>query len=234
MAEDNAINRMVTVALLQDAGWVVDVAQNGVEAVAAFEKREYDLVFMDCRMPELDGYGATARMRAIEGGKRHTPIVALTAHAVEGEAERCRAAGMDDYVTKPIGGALLARVLEQWRPGAPSAEASAAVDAEVLDDLGRRSPSLLRQMLEHYVRAVPGEIAELRAAAVRGESEAMGARAHDLAGSALLVGAKELARRLRAVESLDSASGVGAIDALAAVQDEHERVLLALAARLQG
>jgi len=234
LAEDNAINRMVTVALLQEAGWQVDVATNGVEAVAAFGRREYDLVLMDCRMPELDGYGAAQQMRQQEAGReRRTPIVALTAHAVAGEAERCRAAGMDDYLTKPIGGALLGRVLDEWGPrGRDGGLADDAVDPSVLDDLGRRSAALLRQLLEHYLAAVPAEVAELRAVAARGDLESARARAHDLAGSALLVGAKELARRLRSIEALDSEAAMGLLDALSAVEEEHRRVVAALAARL--
>jgi len=237
LAEDNAINRMVTVALLRDAGWQVDVATNGLEAVAAFERRRYDLVLMDCRMPELDGYGAAQRIRAHEAGRTpRTPIVALTAHAVAGEADRCRAAGMDDYLTKPIGGALLARVLDEWGPRAPgdaaAAEDTEVIDASVLDDLGRRSAPLLRQLLENYVAAVPGEVAELRAVAARGDLEAARARAHDLAGTALLVGARTLARRLRSIEALDSEAAMGLLDALSAVEEEHRRVVAALAARL--
>jgi signal transduction histidine kinase/CheY-like chemotaxis protein len=254
VAEDNAINRMVTVALLREAGWTADIATNGVQAVTLFGRREYDLVLLDCRMPELDGYAAAQQMRQHEGGGRRTPIVALTAYAVAGEADRCRAAGMDDYLTKPISAAILGKLLDQYRPkpaaaggAAPTIEPMAsatsadpraeetgpALDPEVLDDLGRRSPALLRQLLEQYVGAIPGEMAELRATATRGDRERLAASAHDLVGSALLVGARELARRLRLVEALDAkASPADVQQAMARVDDEHRRVLTALVTRV--
>jgi signal transduction histidine kinase/CheY-like chemotaxis protein/HPt (histidine-containing phosphotransfer) domain-containing protein len=232
LAEDNAINRMVTVALLQDAGWTADVATNGVEAVEAFERRTYDLVLMDCRMPALDGYDAAAQMRRHETDGRRTPIVALTAHAFAGEADRCRAAGMDDYLTKPISGGLLAEVLERWRPAVVAPAAGPALDPGVLDDLGRRSSTLLRQLLEHYLGSIPAEVGQLCGEVHRGETERISARAHDLAGSALLVGARELARRLRRLETPDAETRGRLPEAMAEVEDEHRRVLEALGTRL--
>jgi signal transduction histidine kinase/CheY-like chemotaxis protein len=230
LAEDNAINRMVTVALLQEYGWSVEVATNGADAVAAFRRRAFDIVFLDCRMPELDGYGAARQMREHEAGGRRTPILALTAHALASEAERCRDAGMDDCLTKPIGAALMATVLQRWKPSAAPGGAAPALDPETLDDLARRSPALLRQLLEHYLGSIPGEITALRATAERGEKEPLKERAHELAGSALMVGARELARRLRVLENLDPTTSV--LEALDRVEEEHRRVLATLTTRL--
>ena len=114
LAEDNAVNQKLAVRLLERLGCRVDVAGNGREAVDMTERFPYDLIFMDCRMPEMDGYEASRRIRARHGA--HTPIVALTAHAVEGAREECIGAGMDDYLTKPVRPPDLERMLVRWNP----------------------------------------------------------------------------------------------------------------------
>jgi CheY-like chemotaxis protein len=116
VAEDNPINRLV-VALLQSLGCAVETAEDGRQAVEAVAREDYDLVLMDLHMPELDGFAATAAIRkreAAEGGGRHLPIVALTADALAGDAEKSLAAGMDDHLTKPLTPERLAAVLERW------------------------------------------------------------------------------------------------------------------------
>jgi signal transduction histidine kinase/CheY-like chemotaxis protein len=111
VAEDNAVNQLVATAMLTRLGYRVDVVANGREAVQAFERSSYVAVLMDCRMPEMNGYEASAEIRRREAPGRHIPIVALTASAINGDEERCRAAGMDDYVTKPVTVDRLASVL---------------------------------------------------------------------------------------------------------------------------
>jgi signal transduction histidine kinase/DNA-binding response OmpR family regulator len=114
VAEDNAVNQLITRKLLQRAGWTVHTVGDGHAAVLQAATGEYDLILMDCEMPEMDGYEATAAIRLAEGGARHTPIIALTATAMQGDRERCLAAGMDDYVSKPIQVARLMAVLDRW------------------------------------------------------------------------------------------------------------------------
>lgn len=114
LAEDNQVNQRIAMRLLQKLGVHVDAVVNGREAADAATKTEYDLILMDCQMPEVDGYEATAIIRNQERHKRHTPICALTANAMEGDRERCLAAGMDDYVSKPVALEQLQKTIERW------------------------------------------------------------------------------------------------------------------------
>jgi signal transduction histidine kinase/CheY-like chemotaxis protein len=111
VAEDNAVNQRVLVRCLEKLGCQVDIASNGVEALEKWRPSLYHLVLMDCQMPEMDGYEATAQIRSQEHGQSHTPIVAITAHAMNGDRERCKRAGMDDYLSKPIDFDQLTRVV---------------------------------------------------------------------------------------------------------------------------
>ena len=117
VADDNLVNQAVAVRMVEKLGCRADVVANGREAVAALERAAYDLVFMDCLMPEMDGFQATAEIRQREGAARHTPIVAVTANAMKGDQDKCLQAGMDDYVGKPVSLKELAAALERWVPG---------------------------------------------------------------------------------------------------------------------
>jgi PAS domain S-box-containing protein len=124
LAEDNEINQRITLRLLQKLGLAADAVVNGREAVEALEKQKYDLVLMDCQMPDMDGFEATAVIRSREGKSRHQTICALTANAMAGDRERCLAAGMDDYISKPVGLEKLRDALVRWIPGVGEAVGS--------------------------------------------------------------------------------------------------------------
>lgn len=114
LAEDNRVNQKVAQFTLRKLGYEIDIVSNGVEALSAIQNDVYDLVLMDVQMPEMDGMTATAEIRKLDSGKRHIPIIAMTAHAMKGDREKCIAAGMNDYTSKPIKPAELKDKIEKW------------------------------------------------------------------------------------------------------------------------
>jgi|GEM_PF-3593974 PAS domain S-box-containing protein len=173
LAEDNIDNQMLAKRLLENAGYSVEIAQNGEEAVEAFKRSNYDLILMDIQMPVMDGFEATSRIREIEkeGGKDRTPIIALTAHAMKGYREKCLEHGMDDYITKPLKRHVLYETIEKWvdvRPvilvvddrrdgrmlierylsGGRYKVVSAGNGAEAVEEFKRQRPSLILMDME--------------------------------------------------------------------------------------
>lgn len=153
LAEDNAINRKVALGQLSRLGFSADCSANGRETVAAFLTANYDIILMDCQMPELDGYEATREIRQLEKersseGRKPICIIALTAHAMKGDREKCLEAGMDDYLTKPLKTATLKEALDRWAPTCQKDAAVASVDSsvgsepEVEPPAGQAAPSV--------------------------------------------------------------------------------------------
>ena len=132
LAEDNPVNQKVALALLQKVGHSVDIANNGEEAIEMLKKKKYSLILMDIQMPLMGGFEATRQIRASEAGKSHIPIIAMTAHAMKGDRERCIEAGMDDYVTKPIDKRALFATINRWSQNSPP-------DTDTLEDFSNIS-----------------------------------------------------------------------------------------------
>jgi CheY-like chemotaxis protein len=131
LAEDNAVNQKLAVRMLEKHGHKVVVANNGKEALAALQAASFDVVLMDVQMPEMGGLEATAQIRIAEQGTgRHIPVIAMTAHAMKGDRERCLEAGMDGYVSKPVQPKELLAAIEEWTQGpAESLSANALAGA---------------------------------------------------------------------------------------------------------
>jgi len=209
LAEDNPVNQQVAVAMLVKRGHEVHVASNGREAVAAVQERDYDIVLMDIQMPELDGFEATQAIRAMPKGKT-LRIIALTAHALSGERERCVAHGMTDYLAKPFKGHELFAMVEH-APGAPTPSpppAASTPTAPPVDLDGFRlmlreagAEQALYSILDTFVRQGPDRLAALATAVASGAGADIAQAAHVFRGAAATIGAGELARLLEHVET---------------------------------
>jgi two-component system sensor histidine kinase/response regulator len=241
LAEDNTVNQRVAARMLENLGYRVEVADNGRLAVDALTRGTYAAVLMDCQMPEMDGYEATAAIRAWEGGARHTPIIAMTANAMREDRERCLAAGMDDYLAKPVRSRDLATTLTRWIAArervppldAPPDEATVAIDARTLAslrDLQRdEGPDIVSELTALFVADAQERIAALRDAAARHDAQTIAREAHALKGSAATLGAQQIVAICAALEGMAQAhdlTGVGGV--LAQLDPALVRVRVAL------
>ena len=218
VAEDNPVNAVVAVQLLRRAGYRAEVAGDGTAAVEMLSKRSWAAVLMDCQMPSMDGYEATAEIRRHEGDARHTPIIAMTAHSMKGDRERCIASGMDDYLSKPVRPQVLEDTLARWiRDDGPSGDETDEVpegdredqngngnshhgadgegiellDYSLLDDL--RENDLLEQFLPLFEEETTSRLAAARGAMHDADFAALGQLAHALKGGTASFGASGMA-----------------------------------------
>jgi two-component system, sensor histidine kinase and response regulator len=234
VAEDNEVNQKVAVRILEKLGYRVDVADNGKEAVEAVARTRYDAVLMDGQMPEMDGFEATARIRELEGSARRTPVVAMTASAMKGDREKCLAAGMDDYVAKPIGPETLQAVLSRWVPvESPTAgeEAEAPVDPAMLENLRAidGDGTLLVELIDTFLRIAPLRVDALSKASAKGTAVALERTAHSFLGSCANLGARYMADICARLEHLGRAgSTTGARELIQSLEEEYGLVQEAL------
>jgi two-component system, sensor histidine kinase and response regulator len=195
VVEDNPVNQEVLEESLAQLGYRAHVVDNGQLALEALEKTPYPLVFMDCQMPVLDGYQAARAIRQRESGKSHVPIIAVTAHAFEGEREKVLAAGMDDYIAKPIQQTALLEALRRWWPQGPEAVAAVAPPASTLHPSSRPAfdvgPS--KAVVNVFLRIVPEQIADLERAIASADPQLLQQSAHKLKGGCLAVGVPSMA-----------------------------------------
>ncbi|HVA04954.1 MAG TPA: response regulator [Acidimicrobiales bacterium] len=254
LAEDNPVNQRVASAMLENLGFHVDVVSDGAQAVKAAAETSYSAILMDGQMPVLDGYLATTEIRLHEESRR-TPIIAVTGSAMKSDQQRCLAAGMDDYLAKPIRLNVLAEVLKRWtsdgsdptlgnHPSAPAPRAHVGLDhlddpdrpvldAEVvarLEGLGESAgEDLMGQLATLFLADAEARIVGLRQAIVRDDAAAIARSAHTLSGASANLGATALAR-LCATLAADGAVGdlTGGDELLDALEDEFGRVRSAL------
>ena len=244
VVEDNVLNQVVAVGILDRLGCDADVVDNGRDAVAAATRGAYGVVLMDCRLPGLDGFQATAEIRRREGAGRHVPIVAMTASASQGDRDRCLAAGMDDYLAKPVLVGDVDAVLARWlRDQVPAAAAEPAAD--VLDrdriaalmelDQDGQGSRLLTRLAAAFLAGAPADLAGLRAAVERGDAAAVGEVAHHLKGAAATLGSGAVVDLCDGLELLAGADALGSAgDLLGRLEAELDRVRDALAAIVPG
>jgi CheY-like chemotaxis protein len=241
LAEDNPVNERVARHILQKADHSVLAVANGREAVAAIEREDFDVVLMDVQMPEMDGFEATAEIRHRERlTGRHLPIIAMTAHAMKGDRERCLAAGMDDYVSKPVHPAHLLKVIEKFGPQAaepaPASPAAAEHEPAVYDrqtalDRVSGEEELLDEVTQLFLSDAPSRMAEIRAALGEGNPQRLQNAAHSLKGAAGYVGADRTCARARKLEELGRRGELSAaLDEFRQLEREIERLIEAIAA----
>jgi len=257
VAEDNPVNQEVARAMLRDLGCDLRLADNGPEALNAMRTQAFDLVFMDCQMPEMDGFEAVRRLRSAASSDYETrvdvPIVALTANALAGDEERCRAAGFDDYLPKPFRQQQLDELIERWIGNAPSmkprlaakagpqATADAAPDeAQVLDmtviarirEMEQRGAArLLDRLIKTYLSTAARLVGDAERALEEGNAEALRHAVHTLKSSSANLGATNLSKHFAALELHARARRVHvARRDWPAARSEYERAVQALQA----
>lgn len=202
VAEDNEYNQKVILQQLMLLGRTADIANNGQEALARWQTGSYALLVTDLHMPLMDGYELTAAIRAAELGRPRIPIIAFTANALKGEADRCKAIGMDDYLSKPVQLAELKAMLKKWQPvvfsvpfNAPVAlleQQPLAVDVRVLASLVGDEATVIREFLNDFDTSARQLSHQLHTACIAGDALAAGTLAHQLKSAARSVGALAL------------------------------------------
>ncbi len=213
LAEDNPINRKLAETMLKKAGYNVEVAENGRIATEAIDKMDYDIIFMDVQMPEMDGFKATKAIRQKEGANRHTTIIAMTAHALKGDRERCLEVGMDDYISKPIDPQELFKIINKWvkakivrhseeleiKQTAAESHAPAAtqtiteakgndgeppIDMKTAMSRFDNDMEFYKTMLNEFLNYVPEQIKALEEAVKSGDADEVQRHAHSIKGAA--------------------------------------------------
>jgi signal transduction histidine kinase/HPt (histidine-containing phosphotransfer) domain-containing protein len=240
LVDDNAINQKVAARILHQIGYQPDLAGNGREALAAMDGKIYDLVFMDVMMPEMDGHEATHAIRARQKNSAAHPnygsrivIVAMTAHAMQSDREKCLASGMDDYLAKPIRPGDIRGIIEKWAlPGNPPLEIKIApaakvetsaeppVDMSRLNDLTDNNADSLRELVEMYFKQTTGQLAEIEAARRTGNSAEIRRVAHSCAGASATLGMMRLGQLMR---DLEKAGAAGALTNAAPICEDVAR-----------
>jgi CheY-like chemotaxis protein len=266
LCDDNTINQKVGIRLLQQMGYKPDLAANGLQALTALDKQPYDLIFMDVQMPEMDGMEATHMIRERQQNRAQHPnykssiiIVAMTANAMNGDRDKCLAAGMDDYLAKPVRPEDIRAVIERWgqkaamadvpspkvsqtetatmqnsKPGTPAAvESTPPVDMDRLNDFTSGNLDDLRDLVNLYLKQTSEQVEQLLAAVQSGSAPDVRRLAHSCAGASATCGMKAIVEPLRELEREgDSGQLKNANELARTVEQEFNRIRVFLEAEL--
>jgi PAS domain S-box-containing protein len=221
VVEDNPVNKTVILMELSELGLKAQAVSNGKQAVEAFSAAHFDLILMDCQMPEMDGWQATSQIRKLEKDGKRVPIIALTAQALEGDREKCLAGGMDDYLSKPIDFLRLEEVLKRWLPLLEVPEADlekmtiSLFESPRAGSQNNGSDSILKRLQEKYgavrskrlvgifIQSSEQLLNALADAVARLDSSDMRRCAHELVGSCMVLGADAMGNSARQIEKMD-------------------------------
>jgi two-component system sensor histidine kinase/response regulator len=254
LAEDNPVNQKVASRLLEKLQYRVDVVADGLAAVAAWQSGKFDLIFIDCQMPQMDGYEATREIRRLEAGESHIPIIALTAHAMTGDEAKCRAAGMDDYLSKPIDRNRLEACLERLLIGNGSTLSMTARAAPIQKEAPIASPpapttphapvdwdellesidgdeGFARDLADAFVATGTRELAAISKALGTGDVAALRSSAHTIKGASANLRAPAV---VAAAAQLESAAGLGENSQTAALAEKLAAEVTKMTAYLQS
>jgi len=252
LAEDNPVNQEVTLSMLELLGCRVNIVESGLQAVNEFSKNSYDLVLMDCHMPEMDGFDATREIRRreeVNGKGRHIPVIALTANVLKGVQEECQTAGMDDYLAKPFTKDQLQTVILRWINQQEESAGSKAMansteqeehtqgeptlEKERLDNIRALqrpdAPNILGKIINLYLKNTPGLMQSIHESIEQGESKCLQEAAHSLKSSSGNLGAVKLAEVCKELEKMGREGRAGsAVALLDSIEAEYELVQTAL------
>jgi CheY-like chemotaxis protein/HPt (histidine-containing phosphotransfer) domain-containing protein len=253
LAEDNTTNQLVAQSILKKVGVYCDVVANGFEALKALEAGPYDLVFMDCQMPEMDGFEATEQIRRPDSRvqNRDIPIIAMTAHAMPGAREECLQAGMNDYLPKPVEPQTLVEKINEWLPRAgetrlsdtfaspmgsepqSSADSSERVlpvfDRTGMLDRLMGDQELAQLLIKGYIEDIPRQMQALKASLDTEDFESAGRKAHSIKGASANVGGEALRSVAKDIEKACATGDIAAAkEALPELEAQFETLKQAM------
>jgi diguanylate cyclase (GGDEF)-like protein len=240
VVEDNRASQQVAIGMLERLGCSMDIAGNGREALERVARRSYDLILMDCHMPEMNGFEATRQIRALKGESANLPIIAMTANAQQGDSDQCLAAGMNDYLAKPFKLNALKEKLQLWlgRETSQSAmtgslamvDTQQVLDGQMLKQLREEIGNAFVKMVTFFLEDAPGQLEAIVQAIAVADAAALGELAHSLKGAGRNLGANQFAAIAKQLEDLGRKGSIQGAEQLSlALVGEYERVKLALA-----
>ncbi len=240
LAEDNIINQKVALNILGKLGYNIDAVADGKEAVKALEMVPYDIVLMDCQMPEMDGYTATREIRSLQSTIRNVPIIAMTANAMKGDREKCLAAGMDDYLSKPINPQELSETLEKWLTKQDSflRHETTIPEVEPVKDIFDRAgfldrlmgdEELANEIISDFLEDVPNKLIALQEAIDKVDAPSLQRQAHTLKGASANVGALALQEIASQIEIAGESANLDMASSLIPELDKQFEMLKKLA-----